>query len=200
MTRDVVIAEAKILPTLGRWSSIVQKRFGFRPVVLIIFFLLGLSFSCQAQDPTDDPDAAPPPLRILSKEEKQLLDAETEVKRHTSVALELMNKRLANAESLNSAGRFDEMYKELGGFHAVMDDALHFLTKQDSDSGRVLNNFKKLEIGLRTFQPRLETIRHDLSSRYEPYIRTLLKYIHEAREKAIEPMFGNTVVRDHPED
>ena len=153
-----------------------------------------------AQVPTEDPDAAPPPIRVISKEEQQLLAAETAVKKHTSIALELMSKRLDNAESLNSAGRFDDMYSELGSFHALMDDALHFLIKQDTDSGRVLNNFKKLEIGLRAFQPRLETIRRDLSSRYEPYIRTLIKYIHEAREKAIEPMFGKTVVRDHPDN
>ncbi|MEP6847994.1 MAG: hypothetical protein ABI999_03995 [Acidobacteriota bacterium] len=167
-------------------------------VVLGFSFLLVLVGNSVAQEPLSDPDAAPPPIKVLSKEEKQALDAETEVRKHTSVALELMNKRLSNAESFNSAEHFEEMYRELGSFHALMDNALEFLTKKDTDSSKVLNNFKKLEIGLRTFQPRLETIRRDLSLRYEPYIRTLIRYIHEAREKAIAPMFGDTVVRDRP--
>ncbi|MEP7075986.1 MAG: hypothetical protein ABI878_09255 [Acidobacteriota bacterium] len=168
-------------------------------IVLGVSFLLVLVGNSRAQEPLSDPDAAPPPIKVLSKEEKQALDAETEVRKHTSVALELMNKRLSNAEAFNSAERFEDMYKELGSFHALMDNALEFLTKKDTDSSKVLNNFKKLEIGLRTFQPRLETIRRDLSLRYEPYIRTLIRYIHEAREKAIAPMFGDTVVRDKPE-
>lgn len=180
-----------------------KRRFGRAKIRIlsIIFgigFLLVLGIDAKAQEPLSDPDAAPPPIKVLSKEEKQALDAETEVRKHTSVALELMSKRLSNAEAFNSAERFEDMYKELGSFHALMDNALEFLTKKDTDSAKVLNNFKKLEIGLRTFQPRLETIRRDLSLRYEPYIRTLIRYIHEAREKAIAPMFGDTVIRDKP--
>jgi len=198
MTRHVYPGELKDPLFKGLRALSAHRRIELVLIGLSLIFLLGSEATCMAQVPTEDPDAAPPPIRVISKEEQQLLAAETAVKKHTSIALELMSKRLDNAESLNSAGRFDDMYSELGSFHALMDDALHFLIKQDTDSGRVLNNFKKLEIGLRAFQPRLETIRRDLSSRYEPYIRTLIKYIHEAREKAIEPMFGKTVVRDHP--
>src|SRR5260221_6664938 len=197
MTRIACSGQSNLFPSSGMRSRSVQG-FGFG-LLALMFIILTFASTQRAQEP-DDPDAAPPPLRILSKEEKQLLDSETEVKRHTSTALELMNKRIENAERLSAAGHFDAMYKELGSFHGLMDDALHFLTKQDTDRGRVLNNFKKLEIGLRAFQPRLEVIRRDLSSRYEPYLRTLIKYIHEAREKAIEPMFGNTVVPDKPKN
>jgi|GEM_PF-829556 len=200
MTRHVYPGELKDPLSKGLRALSAHRRIELVLIGLSLIFLLGSEATCMAQVPTEDPDAAPPPIRVISKEEQQLLAAETAVKKHTSIALELMSKRLDNAESLNSAGRFDDMYSELGSFHALMDDALHFLIKQDTDSGRVLNNFKKLEIGLRAFQPRLETIRRDLSSRYEPYIRTLIKYIHEAREKAIEPMFGKTVVRDHPDN
>lgn len=195
MTRIAFTRRPDPFPKMGTMSKFARRL--AMGLLTLMFLVLSLVCTERAQEP-DDPDAAPPPLRILSKEEKQLLDSETEIKRHTSTALELMNKRIENAEHFSSAGNFDAMYKELGSFHGLMDDALHFLTKQDSDRGRVLNNFKKLEIGLRAFQPRLEVIRRDLSSKYEPYLRTLIKYIHEAREKAIEPMFGNTVVPDKP--
>ena len=139
-------------------------------------------------------------MKQLSKDEKQKLADETDVKHHTTTALELMGHRLENAEQLNSTRHFDEMYKELGGFNALMDAALKFLTSQDKDrdKNKVLNNFKRLDIGLRAFLPRLEIIRRDLPPQYEPYVRSLIKFINEAREKALEPLFGNTVVSDKP--
>lgn len=165
-------------------------------IVSLVFSLWILSTSISAQEPDDE---APPPLKQLSKSEKQKLESETDVKRHTSVALELMNQRMENAETLNSSHHFDDMYKEIGSFNALMDTALKFLTSQDKDRNKVLNNFKRLDIGLRAFLPRLEIIRRDLPSQYEPYIRSVIKFISEAREKALEPMFGNTVVPDKPD-
>src|SRR5262249_50542108 len=149
------------------------------------------------QEPEDD--EAPPPIKQLSKDEKKSLTSETNAKGHTELSLELMNKRMSNAESLNANGHFDDMFKELGAFNALMDESLNFLVTQDKDKGKVLYNFKRLDIGLRAFMPRLETIRRDLPSKYDPYVKRLVKYISEAREKALEPMFGNTVVSDHPD-
>lgn len=163
--------------------------------VTIVVVSFGIRISAQQPGELDD---APPPIKQLSQDEKLRLAAETAVKSHTSLSLDLMNKRLENAEELSAIGHFDEMYKELGGFNALMDNALKFLTDQDKDKGKVLNNFKRLDIGLRAFLPRLEVIRRDLPPRYDPYVKTLIKFIHEAREKALEPMFGNTVVREKP--
>ncbi|MEK7855704.1 MAG: hypothetical protein AAB288_06415, partial [Acidobacteriota bacterium] len=60
--------------------------------------------------------------------------------------------------------------------------------------GKVLNNFKRLEIGLRQFRPRLELIRRGIPSEYEPYLRSLIQYVRDARAKAVEPLFGDSVV------
>ncbi len=139
-------------------------------------------------------DIAPPPLKVLSQDEKTRLGAETEVKRRTRLALELMEHRLKQAETQDGAENFDQMYVELGGFHALMENMLHFLNSSDKDSGRVLNNFKRFEIGLRGFTSRLELIRRELPIRYEPYVRSLIKQLRAARAKAIEPLFDDTVV------
>ncbi len=156
-----------------------------------IHFLLVAAVS--AQD--TPPDEAPPPLRTVSKEEKMQLTGVLDVKNHTKLAIELMNGRLGQAERLTSATDFDGMFKELGGFHGLLDNTLDFLGKQDSRSGKVLDNYKRLELGLRTFEPRLETIRRDLPTRYEEYVRKLMLYVRDSRSRAVEPMFGNTVVR-----
>src|SRR5215213_6276901 len=96
-----------------------------------LFVLLLLLFACSVatfgQD--EDDDVAPPPLKLLSQPEKTRLGAETEVKRRTRLALELMDARLLRAETLAKSESFDEMFSELGGFHGLMDNMLEFLNK-----------------------------------------------------------------------
>ena len=136
---------------------------------------------------------APPPLKVLSKSERQQLDAEPKVKDHTKLALALMDARLKAAEAENAKQEYRAMFTELGHFHALMDHTLIFLTKGQSNSGRVLSNLKRLEIGLRGFMPRLEVIRRDLPLEFEHYVRALMKLTREARTRAVEPFFADTV-------
>jgi hypothetical protein len=139
-------------------------------------------------------EIAPPPLRLLRPDEKNKLAAENEVKRRTKLALELMEARIKRAETFDAAENYDQMFVELGGFHGLMDNMLEFLNRSNKDSGKVLNNFKRFEIGLRGFTPRLELIRRELPIRYELYVRILIKNLRAARTKAIEPLFDDTVV------
>lgn len=163
-------------------------------MVALVTMLAGFSLLCVAQDPVIDDDIAPPPLKILSQSEKDRLSAETEVKQRTKLGLELMDVRLKQAETLHGAENFDQMFVELGAFHGMMDNMLTFLEKSDRDSRKVIYNFKRFEIGLRGFTPRLELLRRVLPIRYERYVRNLIKYLRNARAKAIEPLFDDTVV------
>ena len=173
----------------------------FRKNLFIVWFLLfvvccAASSSLKAQE-TDSKDTAPPPLQILSKDEIKQLNAESDVKRRTKLALDLMETRLKKAEELNAQAKYAEMFDELGDFHALIDKTLEYLDQNDNGKGKVLNNFKRVEMSLREFLPRLELIRRDLPAKYEFYVRSLAKYVRAARSKAIEPMFGNTVVKDN---
>jgi hypothetical protein len=154
------------------------------------------AINAAAQETPPAADTIPPPLKHLSKSERSQLDAETDVKKRTVLALGLMEGRLSESERLTSEDKFDEMYLELGGFHAIMDDTLKFLVRKNPDDNKTLNNLKRYEIGLRSFIPRLEKIRSQLPSNYDPYVKALVKYIIEAREKALSPFFGTNVVPD----
>lgn len=165
------------------------------------FFLFTFAFclssafllsTVSAQD--DPPDTAPPPLKLISKQERMSLEAQTDVKARTKLALELMQARLATSERLYSATDFDGMFRELGGFQGLLDNTLNFLLRSDKNSDKVLNNFKRFEIGLRRFSPRIETIRRELPLQYEEYMENLIKYVRNARARAIEPLFGDSVV------
>ena len=159
---------------------------------LFTFYFLLLPLSAPAQD--DPQDLAPPPLKIISKDELTRLGAKTDLKDRTKLSLELLNARLFTAEKLTSAQDFDGMFRELGVFHGLMDDALDFLNKRDNGGGKVLDNFKRLEIGLRGMAPRIEIIRRELPLRYDTYVRKLMGYLRAARTKATETFFGDTVV------
>lgn len=159
----------------------------------IAFALLLLGSNALNAQPIPD-DTAPPPLKFVPKDEAARLENVTDVKKRTQTALELMSARLKQAETLMAQGQLDEMYKELGGFHGLMDNTLAFLNKSDKDSGKVLNNYKRFEMGLRQFRPRLELIRRDIPLRYEPYLRNLIQYLRDARAKAVESLFSDSVV------
>jgi len=163
--------------------------------VLALFILVSPAF---AQPPDDgdvqfDPNAAPPPVRAMSDRERHQLEAEQGLKDRTKLALTLMSSRLSKAEEFNAKDEYSAMYNELGGFHALMDDTLEFLETAPRKD-KTLDNLKRFEITLRGFAPRLAMIRREIPTEYDHYVRVLLKYLRDARSKAIEPLFGNSVV------
>ena len=165
----------------------------------LLFFCLIFTFAVTLAAPVfaqqdQSEDVAPPPLKFVSKSEKTQLSAETNVKKRTVLALTLMDARLVSAETFINQKQYDKMFDELGGFHALVDDTLNYLNRRDSDSGKVLNNFKRLEMSLRKYSPRLELIRREVPGRYEPYLRGLIINLRDARSKAVEPLFSNSIL------
>lgn len=185
------LREIVLSPVRGK-----QRKGGrFAVFVLSASVLFVSAFQINAQTPAEI-DTAPPPLKVISKSERDELSSSKGIKERTKTALEFMDVRLKNAELANSRGDLDTAFAELGAFHALMDDTLSFLGSNDKYKGRVLDNFKRFEIGLRRFTPRLELVRRELPLTHEFYVRSLLKQLRDARTKATEPLFGETVLRD----
>jgi len=156
---------------------------------------LVLSLCLVSSEFAQGPDeTAPPPLKMLSKSERAQLTEKTQLKERTALALELMDARLRSAEKFATDENYSLMYAELGGFQALMDNTINFLLKTNSDEGKQLNSLKKFEIGLRTFSPRVEAIRRDVPANFEPYIKNLIRYISDNREKAMKPFYSDTVI------
>jgi len=173
----------------------LNRRLLFDQTLFLLIILCSLqSVLAQGAEPLGI--NAPPPLKILSKNEKTQLESATEVKLRTKTALALMEVRLLNAEARSLKLEYREMFDELGGFHALVDNTLDFLTKKNNDSGKILNNFKRIELNLRKYITRLELVRRDLPIEYEAYVRQLIKYIREARTRAVEPLFEDSVISD----
>ncbi|MGE3465575.1 MAG: hypothetical protein AB7J13_01465 [Pyrinomonadaceae bacterium] len=165
-------------------------------LVLSSLFLVAGFFALPSAVAAQDDPPVPPPIKLISRVERDQLDRKIkDIKDRTKLTLKLMEARLAAAEKLAGEGSFDAMYFELGVFEGLLDDGLEFLNLRDNGkSGKVLDNFKRLEIGLRGFLSRIEVIRRDIPLRYDDYVLKLAKYVRDARTKATEPLFGNTVV------
>jgi hypothetical protein len=166
---------------------------GLIKLQVFIFFTLACNSVVLSQSVFDF-DSAPPPVKRMSKNEGQTLFAENSPKDRVNLALKFMDQRVSQAESLAKSGDYMGMYDQLGAFQAIMDDTLNYLLRQPQQKGNVLDALKKYEIGLRKLAPRIGVILRELPPNFDPYVRLLLKYIRDARSKAVEPLFGDTVV------
>ncbi|MGH9949010.1 MAG: hypothetical protein ACRD6X_17705 [Pyrinomonadaceae bacterium] len=169
-------------------SLAISKSISAALLVLICAILVSPSFA-QEQD-VIPPDAAPPPIKALSKIEKDSLMAAKNVKDRTRLTLELMDARLKVAEAYLTQEQLEMVFRELGGFHALVINVLDYLSSSDTDNKKVISNFKRFEIGLRGFTRRLELIRREMPPQREYYVRLLLREMRAARAKAVEPLFG----------
>ncbi len=169
----------------------------FRRFLCLIFasaVFIPAALYAQSGDGMDIQDSEPPPLKILSRSERGQLDAASDIKRRTKLSLDLMSARLSAAEAAFAAEDFKRMFTELGGFHGLMENTLSYLNMASGGEGKILNNLKRFEMGLRPFMPRLELMRRDAPPRYDRYMRTLARSVRDTRSKAVEPLFGNSVV------
>lgn len=141
------------------------------------------------------PDVAPPPLKVLTKAEKEKLASAKDVKERTKLTLELMGARIKDAESYIPQDRYEQVFTELGGFHALVNNALEFLATSSADKNKVLDNFKRFELGLRALTLRVEMIHRQMPPAREYYLRMLLRELRDARTKAVEPLFGDIGIK-----
>ncbi len=161
--------------------------------LLVTFWSCPSSFA-QIPDEEIPADAVPPPVTTLSREELKLLNAKIDSRKRTQLSLELMDGRLAKSETFLAEDNFRESLNELGGFHGLLNNALGFLIKSNDRGDKVDKNFKTFEMYLRKLGSRLESIRRLMPFKYGYYVLSLMKTVRDARSKAIEPLFDDTVI------
>jgi hypothetical protein len=160
-------------------------------------FIFLFSVSSLAQQDDEPKDLAPPSPKIITAEEKRLLDSTNDIKKRTETALSLMEGRLKKAEAATAEEDYRGALNALAGFQALLDDSIDFLTRRAGKNRKVLNSLKSVEIALRRQTPRLEIVRRGMPYRYGWYVQRLIKAVREARSKAVEPLFGETVLPEN---
>ena len=167
-----------------------------------LFLLLAIGVVCVpsaiAQDarPSPTPLTAPPPIKVISKDERVQIDGRGDSKERLKLTIDLAAVHLTRAEELTTQGNFDSAATEVGSYHALMEDALDFLATMKRDSNKTRDHYKRLELALRAHGPRLTTMRRTTPLEYAVWIKKVEEFAREGRTEALNSFYGHTVVRD----
>lgn len=157
-----------------------------------------MSVEARGQVTSMTPLPAPPPLRLVPREERSQLEAARDAKARTKLSLELAESRLARAEQLTSAQQFESAARELGIYQGLLEDALRFL-KSQKEQKKLRDTYKRFELALRAHAMRLETMRRTTPSEHSINIRTITEYTKDVRGEALNGFFGDTVITNTPD-
>lgn len=158
----------------------------------VLFWIFCHHAVAQTDSSSDD---FPPPLKTISKAEKKALEAESDPRKRTMLSVELIDARLKKAESASTQSAYRQMFFEIGVLQGLIEYSLEYLYKVNRGTDKDFDNFKKFEMALRSFTPRIELLRREAPERYDKYLQSVLKQVRDARSKAVDPLFGDRVIQ-----
>ena len=150
----------------------------------------------RAQDPPVQQLTAPPPLRIIPKDERAKLDAADDPKSRLKDTIELADAHLAKAQAHTDQHDYDSAAKELGHYGALLEDVLAFLRPMSPERNKTRDLYKRLELALRAHGPRLTALRRTTPLEYAVWIKQVEDFARGGRTEALNSFYGQTVFRD----
>lgn len=169
----------------------------------LLAFAVCLTPVVRCQDnPETQLTTAPPPMKFVSHDEREQLSAAQDIKARTRISLELAATRLRHAEELTAQHQFNAAASELGSYEGLIEDALNFLGRQGTNSNKIRDLYRRLELTLRAHAPRLEAIRRETPSEYAVHVKAIAEFARDARTEALNSFYGETVIHGgaHPSD
>ncbi|MDX6695440.1 MAG: hypothetical protein QOF02_3043 [Blastocatellia bacterium] len=158
---------------------------------------LTMWLACAAQAQGVNPfTTAPPPMKLVSSNERAQLSLAHDVKARTRAALDLAELRLKRAEELTTALSYDAASSELGCYQGIVEDAMNYLDNLKVDKSKMRDLFKRVELTLRAHGTRLEAIRRVTPTEYSINIKPIAESARNARTEALNAFYGDTVVRE----
>lgn len=146
--------------------------------------------------PSPTPLMAPPPIKLISKEERAQIDQAGDSKARIRTTMELAAMRITRAEQLAKDGKFDDALTQVGSYEALIQDTLDFLKGMKRDSNKTRDLCKRVELGLRAHGPRLTTMRRETPLEFAVWIKKVEDFARAARTEMLNTFYGHTVVRD----
>ena len=162
------------------------------PMVLLAAFAI----PALAQDSQYPQLPAPPPVRVIPKEERAQLQAETDAKNRLKLTMQFATAHLDTAERHTAQSNFEQASAEVGIYHALIEDALNRLAALKRDSTRTRDTYKRLELALRAHGPRLTAMRRITPIEFAVWIKKAEDFAREGRTEALNSFYGHTVVKE----
>lgn len=166
------------------------------PVILLFvgFYTAGLS----AQESRPQVHTAPPPLKIITRAERDQLTEAKDEKARVKLTIELAEIHLRNVEIQTAQQQYDAAAAELGMYWALFEDVLSLMRKAERDNNRKRDLYKRLELALRAHGPRLNAVRRTTPSEYAVWIKEVEDFARSSRTEALNSFYGHTVIREGP--
>jgi hypothetical protein len=139
---------------------------------------------------------APPPPKVISKEDKARLDATKDPKERLKLSLELAENHLLSAEQFTAHPNYEAASGEVGKYFALIDDTLKFLSTLNQEKNKTRDLYKKMELALRAHGPRLTAMRRETPLEYAVWIKEVEEFARDGRSEALNSFYGHTVVRE----
>ena len=149
-----------------------------------------------AQEPQPTPLTAPPPFKTIPKEERLQIEQIKDSKKRLKLIIELAVNHLTVAEQHTSESKFDAAAADVGIYHALIENALEFLSTFKRDSNKTRDLYKRLELALRAHGPRLTAMRRITPLEFAVWIKKVEDFARAGRTEALNSFYGHTVVRD----
>jgi hypothetical protein len=176
-------------------KSIGVSRFG----ISILTALCAVASLMTGQEVRTQEQTAPPPLKIVTRQDRILINEEKDSKARVRVILDLAEAHLAKAELQTSHLNYDDAAAEAGKYSALIEEAFTFLRTLKQDSNKTRDLYKRVELTLRAHGPRLSIMRRTTPSAYAIWIKATEDFARRGRTEALNSFYGQTVFRDRPE-
>ena len=172
-------------------------------LTLILGLLVASAYSSVVfgQDQQLSQMVAPPPVKTIPKEERAQLEAANDSKQRLRLTVELAGTHLALAEKYTAQSNYEAASAEVGVYHALIENALTFLSSLKRDSNKTRDLYKRLELSLRDHGPRLTSMRRTTPLEFAVWIKQVEDFARNGRTEALNSFYGHTVVHDlQPDD
>ena len=177
-----------------------QRFIAFAAHLLLLAFVCLPTVDAQDAQPLATPQAtplpAPPPFKMIVKEERAAIEAARDSSKRLKLTIEYAGGHLMRAEQHTARENYEAASAEIGMYHALVESALEFLSSFKRDSNKTRDLYKRLELSLRADGPRLTAMRRITPLEFAVWIKQVEDFARQGRTEALNSFYGHTVVRD----
>jgi hypothetical protein len=175
------------------------RRIIFPALLLLPMLACVPALYAQESEPTPQPSpqptplTAPPPFKMIVKEERAQIEATDDAKKRLKLTIDFADAHLTRAEQHTAREDYEAASAEVGMYHALIESALQFLSTFKRDSNKTRDLYKRLELALRADGPRLTAMRRVTPLEFAVWIKKVEDFARDGRTEALNSFYGQTV-------
>jgi hypothetical protein len=175
----------------------VNQRCRIRSTLFVLLLAALFVPAASAQDPKPLEQTAPPPAKVIPRQERSQLNESKDDKARVKLTIELAETHLANVENHTSQQQYEGAAAEAGMYWALIEDVLGFMKTVERDNNHRRDLYKRLELSLRAHGPRWSTVRRSTPAEYAVWIKEIEEFARTSRVTALDSFYGQTVIRNN---